>query len=378
MAEATAILGDLATMFDEALDPPWSFAPQSFLSRVLGSAALGLEVALTPTPAGDGTLSDPYLSRRLATMEGIRTAPGMLAEVHEPGLSVLLPEPDFVPQVGLMSPALPDLDAADVPPMPVPLPPIGAVGTGIGPAHKGPVSSVDVISEVYIHFEPRVMPPGVRQPVSIDGRPIRVGSRSFPDTSVSVRLRERPASDLRRRRRRDGKGVGWAVMRGFERAVTATFGRVTEVQDLVESLAWNAFDKSGRPAMLVVRERAFAGETIEKGDVFGAMRVNARSYGYVFSGIADGTFTVDLGGALVDYGRSQAQDVYYAAQGKAFQRASNMLGYNRPVGLDAIMRGAERQLGKEEQNNVSLPDEWFSAFSERWLWSRSRGVFFAP
>jgi len=204
-----------------------------------------------------------------------------------------------------------------------------------------------------------------------------------PTPTVRLQVRLKPKHQLYAvtRRKIDAKGVYLQLM-GL---VTATFGTLTEVQDFVEALAWNATDRFGRPAMLVERPAAFKGEQMKPGDWKGGLMVSMRQYVGVFNGLASGKYSLDLGGFAFDYAMMQAGDIEAALPGKARQMMSNFLGSSQVAGIEATINQFRRMSGEERENYLDglsisriIARRYRSAFTGRATWHRTNGIRTSP
>lgn len=375
MAESMIGMG---VVWDDAPKAPWAFGPSTFLQRLFGGASIGAQVALTPTPTGDGTL-DVDVVKRAQGFKDVQKAPSAMAvpsfEASRTPSSVthdLNPAfgeaPTLIqPSNDLLQQVLPDL------------PPLARAQS-----QRRSLAGLNPWDDEYSTWGEEavigISQPPILYPVGGSSTPVRgSGSRANAKARpvrVTLRTTRKSQERMWRRRRYERKGGAYAVYLGMMRAVTATYGAATEVQDFIEVMAWNSYGRDGRLAMMTVRQEAFAGQKVEKGDVWGAMQVNARAYALVAQGLADGTFRLDLGGALFDYGVQQTQDAVIAAQGKAYQSIANKAGWSAPVGIEALLNMHGRQLDAPQERNFDVysPLQPFSdAFSQRVWWSSSRG-----
>ena len=167
---------------------------------------------------------------------------------------------------------------------------------------------------------------------SVSRHGVDVTFRSQSVRQSNPRPRERERKDRSKRMPRFARLVHNMLQGALDAA-----GTMSEVQDLVEAFAWNAHDRYGRNAMALVRREALDASMAGEGHgLYKGWATNWRSYALVAEGIASGRFEVDLGGALQSYAVSQALDAAAGAQGRARQSLANSLGYDSPIGLQAL------------------------------------------
>lgn len=224
---------------------------------------------------------------------------------------------------------------------------------------------------------PRIDPKtGVRQfPRSDQFMETSIGIQSRDDGTVRLQVRSSPRTSRYQRtpRKRDAKSI---YMR-LQHMITLTFGTATEVQDFVEAFVWNAFDATGKPAML--RERNYALDAVQpdQGDILAAMQVNYLQYLAVMHGIGTGKYHVDVGGFLFDYAVAQASDMEAALISKANERMARGLGLDSVIGLQAMssMHRRLHDMPKEERISYvrSISERFRELAASRLRWSRSWG-----
>ena len=255
-------------------------------------------------------------------------------------------------------------------------------GVRRGP-ERDPIPETDPVRRPLPNAPPLTRPQidpktGVRQfPRSDRYMETSIGLEPTADGGVRVQIRSSPrsASYARTPRRKDAKGI---YMR-LHHLMDITIGTATEVQDFVEAFVWNAFDAQNRPAMLVERGPALDRIDPEKGDIWAAMRVNFMQYVAVMRGIADGKYSVDLGGFLFDYAVSQAGDYEAAMFAKATERHARLLGLDSVIGVQAMLSMHRRlhDMPKAERESYvrSISRSSRELFAGRVRWSRSRGFW---
>lgn len=291
----------------------------------LPGAAVGFMFA--PTALGDGTLDprlrhyqwpvdptsapqgmwDPPLSqllqqsymtwpRDVSVAPLARLDPDLM--VMSPG-AVEVPSPDVLPaEEGMLPPmrlSIPGLDhlaGADLPPFPWHAP--GALDF--------PVTDIAAAAETLGKawglrpFPLSAPPPALPLPrLTIGFRRTSVGVAMVPSFRQG---RTAPPERPRRSERKVNDPRTRFVVRGLYRALRG-FGAVTELQDLVEAVVWNAYVKgSTRSAMGAVRGAAWRGVDQSGSPEWLGARINARSYGLVFEGLLRGDFVIDGEGVV--------------------------------------------------------------------------------
>jgi len=162
---------------------------------------------------------------------------------------------------------------------------------------------------------------------------------------VRGRLATAPERVLSRPRYKDNK-YGKSLVAAINRAITATWGVVSEMGDTVSALVHNTYG-------------------LHNGRVVPAMMLEGGSTINVIKGMLEGDYRTDTVGFTIDFAIMQTSDVAYALQARALQRMERELGFNLPISQASIMKAAN---GGERVNHVLSSDPILS--SQQWLRSQ--------
>lgn len=204
-------------------------------------------------------------------------------------------------------------------------------------------------------FPPRVVP--VRE-IEVSITPLVFGTRG------AVQVKRRVVTQKPRRGSKERKETGLRQSSRINQFITATYGRMTEWMDLYEAIRGNLVTEDGRSAAIVYRGRDSE----------------------MLAAWARGELTLDLPGAVIDFGVSQASDYIVGQLGNHQQRVLNAMGWNKPIGIEAysspvrwMAREAEHDwenMDEDQQNGLRLQNQllrslspvvWASHEARAWL-----------
>lgn len=206
----------------------------------------------------------------------------------------------------------------------VPSPPLALPAVGVSPVVRPKPVPVDYRIKMAVQVRPRG--------ITVDFSRAWVGNAPNP----------KPQKKESKNRSKALRGFGRFANDVLQGALDAA-GTMSEVQDLFEAFAWAAKDRYGRSAMMLERGGAF--RSGEGHGLYKGWATNWRQYAGVAEGIASGRYEVDLSDALQSYASSQALDVLAGVGSRARQALANSLGYDMPVGVEALEGLHKRSLG---------------------------------
>lgn len=304
------------------LDRPFAPLPRRLWNIAKGAGiASAIQFAFSPTLTA-GPLEDEWHPGSPGGVDEVEAMLGMAPEID--GASVMHRAPgQTVIRIDQDAPPVPYLGALTVgvnDPLPYRSPPALQTLDGVGeiaPEALPPLAGINEVAHPGLSMNPDRPLLGTNLEVRI----IRGGAQvRFTTTPISrSKASSPPAPGVQ-----DTKARTFRAWLAFNQVVTATYGRGSEIMDALRVLVASTYGKT------------------ESGLILPAIALERGSLVGVLSGIADGTYRVDVKSFLAGMFLENVSDALIAKFNQFGMKGLREAGYSLPVGVNALVTTGKR------------------------------------